>query len=325
MRITITGGAGFIGWHLAKRLSEDGHRVTTVDKLPLPVPIPGVQHIPSRLDGENGAWAVFEDKPEVIYHLAAEAGVHTSPLDAILQNTVVVTDMLDRMNPSTKFVFASSGAVYSLPRDRWNDVKPDRAPYRSAYGISKMASEELIRLAAQKQGINYTITRFGNIFGFQWKPKAVVGLFLKAALERTRPVIHGDGTQKRDFTYVGDVVEALASAAWNGYQATVDIATGVSLPVVELWATIAEVVSGFGFEVNAPVFDLDSSGGTKESRLEPDKAAVIKWEPQTNLRDGLERIVTEILHHQEVRTEIDAVWLGNYPGTDPIRIQGSVK
>ena len=320
MNITITGGAGFIGWHLARKLVAEGHQVTTVDKLPLPVGIEGLhRHIPSDMDASNGPWAVFEDKPEVIVHLAAEAGVYTSPVDAITQNTLLVTDILDRMNPATKIVFASSGAVYSLPQDRWNHNRPSAAPFRSAYGISKMASEELIRLYYQQKGIRYTITRFGNIFGFQWKPKAVVGLFLKAALEGDRPIIHGDGTQKRDFTYVGDVVDALAAAVSEGDHDTVDISRGLSLPVVELWYTMAEIAQAYGFEVPEPVFDKTSPAGTLISRLEPNKDGVISWHPRVDLAEGLRLIIKDILAHQEAGTEVDSVWLENYSGADPIR------
>ncbi len=326
MRITVTGGAGFIGWHLASKLVSEGHQVTTVDKLPLPVPIEGLhRHIPSKLDA-NGPWAVFEDKPDAIVHLAAEAGVYTSPIAAMEQNTLVVAQILDRCPDTTKFVFASSGAIYSLPQDRWNHNRPDAAPHRSAYGISKGASEELIRLYHQQKGIRYTITRFGNIFGHQWKPKAVVGRFLKCALEGHRPVIHGDGTQTRDFTYVGDVVDALAAATVEGDHDTVDISRGVSLSVSLLWDTVAAAVEEeFDIIVPEATFDASSPAGALISRLEPNKDGLITWQPEVDLKDGLRLIIKDILHHQLAGTEVNSVWLEKYSGESPIEIQGVLK
>lgn len=315
MKAVVTGGAGFIGSHLVAGLEREGHHILTVDRLPLPFPKPGHRHIQSPLENLETQESIREFNPDVVFHLAAEAGISSSLNYVVLRRGIqsnieaTVATATSCLECGAKLIFASSGAMYSLPQDRWN---PQETQWRSAYGVTKSASEEYIRLFGQK-GLRATIIRLSNVYGHQWKPKAVVGSFLKAALEGQIATINGTGEQQRDFVYIDDVISAFRMAAESGDGETVNASTGIATSVKKLWSIIEKMIEG-----NAGVrYAHSASGGNPRSCMEP-TAKRLGWASKTDLRSGLTKVIADYVRHEGI--ELNENWLAAYSGHDPITI-----
>jgi len=294
MKAVVTGAAGFIGGHLAASLEQEAHHVLTVDLLPLPFPRPWSNHIQARLETPEAQRAIREFNPDVVFHLAAESGIASSlDLDILrkgIQSNIEATVATagSCLACGAKLVFAGTGAMYSLPQDRWS---PQEAPWRSAYGITKSASEEYIRLYEQK-GLRATIIRLSNVYGHQWKPKAVVGSFLKAALEGRAAAIKGSGEQQRDFVYVDDVVLAFRMAGKVGDGKTVNVSTSIATSVNKLWSMIEELVTD---KIEVLHYSSESGGNPLSCMDFVTAEEELDWTPKTDLRSGLTKTIADYL------------------------------
>lgn len=224
MRILITGGAGFIGSHLAERLLAAGREVRILDNLStgrrenLPM-AGGLEFIKGDIrDVKDVERAV--SGCEAIVHLAAVASVQASvddPAGTHATNFVGTLNLLEaaRRNGVSRFLYASSAAVYGdttdLPVRETATVRP-----LSPYAADKLAGEHYLTFYSSKYGIQGTAFRFFNIYGPRQDPSSpysgVISIFVDCA-RAARPVtIYGDGEQTRDFVYVADLAEILASA-----------------------------------------------------------------------------------------------------------------
>ena len=298
----VTGGAGFIGSHMADRLIEEGYRVIIVDDL-TSGKLKNLNHRatflhmsinqPSFMDVLN------REKPDLVFHLAAQSSVSRSIRDPILDNEVNVLGTLRLLEASRragvdKVIFSSTGgALYGEP-----EVVPcpDDAPVLpiSPYGMSKYMAEQYLDYYFRQYRLNFTTLRYGNVYGPRQDPHGeagVVAIFINAMLSGKRPTIFGDGHQARDFISVDDVVEANMAAAYRGHRCSLNIASGELTSVNELYDMLKEI-TGFRWDAeHGPA----RTGDVYRISLDCSRAADdLGWTPRTSLVDGLTRTVEHL-------------------------------
>jgi nucleoside-diphosphate-sugar epimerase len=227
MKALVTGGAGFIGSHLVRRLVADGHEVRALDDLSDAAPdnLEGVREVEIIQADLRDARAVLESArgAEVIFHQGAKRSVPRSIKEPRLTTEVNVNGTLNVLMAAVEIdarvVFASSSSVYG-EQDTF-PLREDMAPLpRSPYAASKLAGEAYCRAWTRSWGVPTVSMRYFNVYGPRQDPlseyAAVIPRFILACLDHTRPEIQGTGEQARDFTYIDDVVEANVLAAYAG-------------------------------------------------------------------------------------------------------------
>ena len=299
MNILVTGGAGFIGSHLADRLIADGHRVAVADSF-----ASGKRaHVNPRaalhaadIRGEGLAAAFEAAQPEAVFHLAAHASVSESVRDPMgdAEANVLGTVNVLRLCAAhrvRRIVFSSTGgALYGepqrLPADEDHPVLP-----LSPYGASKAAGETYIRTLCGAAGVAYTILRYGNVYGPRQDPfgeAGVVAIFAAAVLRGERPVIFGDGLHERDYVHVDDIVEANVLALRQEGNGVYNAGTGVGTTVEEVFRAIAEAANYDGEPVYAP----ERPGDVRRIWLDVRRAeSDLGWRAAVPFADGVARTV----------------------------------
>jgi len=298
----ITGGAGFIGSHLADRLVAEGHSVVIVDNL--------VKGKVERLAGAIAAGAtmiemditsteidgVFEQhKPDLLFHLAAQSAVRPSVEDPVFDARVNVLGTVNLLQAAQKagskrILFASSGgAIYGEveePATESNPKFPD-----SPYGISKKIVEDYFRYFRAEYGLDYMAMALANVYGPRQDPfgeAGVVAIFSRRMLNGETPLIHGDGGQQRDYIFVEDVVDAFFRASSVGGGRLLNVGTGRPTSVAELFAVIAGAV-GFGGDADfGPAKPGDLARSVVDASAAKDH---LGWEPSVSLEQGIARTV----------------------------------
>jgi len=295
MRILITGGAGFIGSHLSTELINAGHHIVIVDNLSTGkagnIPQKAVFYQEDIVDGKRIEEIFNRERPEIVYHLAAQTSVPFSmekPEDDARVNIMGSINVLNACVSSKagKFIFTSSAAVYGKPENLpVNENHPIRP--LSGYGISKHTVEHYTELFAENYGIKYIIFRCANVYGEKQErdgEAGVVSVFMDALIKDKLMYIHGDGEQTRDFIYVRDVVTAALQAIDNGENGIINISTGLGITVNKL-ITVMENAS----RKTARVEKIEPrSGDIKNSVLSNQLACrLLGWKPAFSLEDGL--------------------------------------
>ena len=222
-RVLVTGGAGFIGSHLVDRLLADGCDVVVLDDLETGFRENVAGDAELRIGSVADADAVREAMTgcDLVFHQAAHKAVlrsveHPIPTDTVNTHGTLTVLQSARDLGVRRVVHASSSSVYggAAPRPTREDA-PLRP--RSPYAVSKLAAEEYCRVFAELYGLETVALRYFNVYGPRQRPDAmyaaVIPLFVDALLNGRAPVVHGDGLQSRDFTYVSDVVDANLAAA----------------------------------------------------------------------------------------------------------------
>jgi len=293
----VTGSSGFFGGHLVSRLIADGCTVHGLDWVAPRTPRPPTMH-DHRVDiRDAGAVrpAVLEARPEVVYHLAAQASVSVSMREPEVDIETNVLGSVHLMRAAIeagarRFVFVSTGgALFGEP-----DVVPVTedlaAAPESVYGASKYAAEQYLRLLAGPSNIELSIVRPGNIYGPAQDPHGeagVVAIFALRMLANTEATIFGDGSQRRDYVYVEDVVEAALRAATET-PATCLIGTGIGTTTQEIYDHLARLC---GYERPAS-YGPERPGDIQRIMLDASRAqAVWGWQPRVDLETGLEATV----------------------------------
>ena len=299
MKIVVTGGAGFIGSHVAGALLAEGHEVHVLDDLSsgLRENVPdGVPLHALDIRSEEAA-ALFEaERFEALVHHAAQMDVRKSVADPSFDADVNLRGFLNlmeagRRNGLEKVVFASTGgAIYGepdyVPQDEEHSTRP-----LSPYGIAKLATEKYLFFYQQQYGIDYVSLRYANIYGPRQNPHGeagVVAIFTKALLDGGQPRINGDGKQTRDYVYVGDVVRAnLAALNYDG-SSTINLGTGEETSVNELFRTLRDLTGADAEEEHAE----GQPGEQRRSLLSYEKATeLLDWTPQVQIKEGLAKTV----------------------------------
>jgi UDP-glucose 4-epimerase len=303
MKALVTGGAGFIGSNLTDALLARGDEVTVVDNLST-----GRRE---NLDGALAAGATLvetdireqaalaelaaAERPEVVFHLAAQIDVRKSIADPAFDAGVNVggtANVLEaaRGAGSRRVVFVSTGgAIYgegegkALPLDEGAPVEP-----LSAYGQSKFAAEGYLALYERLYGISGIALRLGNVYGPRQDPlgeAGVIAIFCGRLRGGERPTVFGDGKQTRDYIYVGDVVAAALAAAESDATGPINIGTGVETDVLELARLLGELG---GIDDFKPDLAPPRTGEVQRISIDPARAErELGWEARTCLEDGL--------------------------------------
>lgn len=296
MRILITGGAGFIGSHLAEQVKSQGHDVHVVDNLirgrrenvpegvmlhVTDVTAPGVEDLIAKL------------APDAIVHLAAQMNVRISVAQPVHDTEVNVLGSVRLLHAAHRaqvktFVQASTGgAIYgdlaALPTPETQALTP-----KSPYGVSKLCGEAYLQYFGQLGTMRCVALRFANVYGPRQSSlgdAGVVGIFARAMLMDCAPCLFGDGLQTRDYVYVRDVVSAIAAALEHPQaQGAFNIGSGVETSLVDL-VTHLRAPTGYQGPIE---HDAPRPGEQRRSCLDGAKAAQhLGWRPRVALRDGL--------------------------------------
>lgn len=299
MKIAVTGGAGFIGSHVADALVGQGHEVHVIDDLSSGreenLPAGAMLH---RLDIRSAdIGPLFErERFEVLVHHAAQMDVRRSVADPQFDASINVLGFLNlveagRANGLRKVLFASTGgAIYGEPEYAPQDEEHPLRPI-SPYGITKLCTERYLYYYQQEWSLEYVALRYANVYGPRQNPHGeagVVAIFSEKLLAGEEPVIYGDGEQTRDYVYVGDVVRAnLAALAYTG-SGSFNVGTGRETSVNTLFRILRDAAGSEAEERHAE----GRPGEQRRSILSYDHTKrVLGWEPTVPLEEGLGRTV----------------------------------
>ncbi|HSS32486.1 MAG TPA: NAD-dependent epimerase/dehydratase family protein [Solirubrobacterales bacterium] len=303
MRCFVTGGAGFIGSNLVDALLARGDEVTVVDNLVTGrlVNLEGALATGAELaevdirDADALAALAAERKPETVFHLAAQIDVRKSIEDPAFDAAVNVGGTANVLEAARgagagRVVFVSTGgAIYGegegqqLPLDESAPIAP-----LSAYGQSKYAAEGYLALFGRLYGLSTVALRLGNVYGPRQDPlgeAGVIAIFCGLLASGGRPKIFGDGTQTRDYLYVGDVVAAALAASDSAATGPINLGTGREASVLEL----AEILGRLGDVENfEPEFAPARAGEVQRIALDAGRAERdLGWQATTSLENGL--------------------------------------
>lgn len=327
MRFLVTGTAGFIGFHLARRLLADGHQVVGFDgvtpyydvalkrrRLAVLDGLPGFTPVEAMLEDEPALRAAFElARPDVVIHLAAQAGVRYSldhPESYIQSNVVGMLNVLElcRAFQPRHFLFASTSSVYGKS-DKAEFVETDQTDrVLSIYAATKKAGEVMAHSYAHLFGIPTTVCRFFTVYGPNGRPDMSLFKFVSAILD-DRPIdVYGQGKHGRDFTYIGDLVEAFVRlvecvpqlgkpATGEGVVDTlsavapyreVNIAGGKTIGLMDFIAAIEDILGKQAVKNMLPMQPGDVLRTTSSPAL---LMALTGYRPDTDLREGMKRFI----------------------------------
>lgn len=302
MKVAVLGGAGFIGSHLTDKLVSRSSRVLVLDDLSsgsrsnvnakadfgtIGVCEPG-------LYDEVLAWG----RPDVMVLLAAQTSVSRSCAEPLTDAQTNILGLINVIRTSirlgvSQIVFSSSAAVYGEPMELPISENHSMSP-QSPYAISKFTGELYMKNMVQPAGTAMCIMRFSNVYGPRQRSDGeagVVSIFADRFVRSQRVTVYGDGSQTRDFIYVGDVAEALVRAIEVRAHGTFNISTNTSASIMDLHREMSSI-TGY----RAPVeFQPARLGDILQSRLSNRRAMeALGWEPRIRLRDGLERTIQSL-------------------------------
>jgi UDP-glucose 4-epimerase len=291
VRALVTGGAGFIGSNVADALAARGDDVLVVDDLSTGrrENVAGALGL-DELDVTDAAAlqrACLDFRPEVVFHLAAQIDVRRSVEDPAGDAHVNVEGTINvlraaRAAGARRVVFSSTGGAIYGEADGMPTSEDAPALPLSPYGQAKLAAEGYCALFARLHGLSTVALRYANVYGPRQDPLGeggVVAIFCGRRREGAgEATVFGDGRQTRDFTYVGDVVEANLVAADSAATGAYNIGTGVETSVLELAGQL-------GLE---PVHAPARPGEVRRSSLDPERAArALGWRPRVSLEEGV--------------------------------------
>lgn len=303
-RVLVTGGAGFIASHVADLYLEDGWEVTVLDDLSTG----RRKNVPAAAEfvecGVNDARArklLEEGGFTVLNHHAAQMDVRVSVTDPLFDERVNIAGLINllegaRRGSVRRVVFASSGGVVYGEGDALPHREEALKLPVSPYGVSKLASEYYLAMYAQLHGLEVVPLRYANVYGPRQNPHGeagVVAIFCSRILRKESLTVYGDGTQTRDYVFVGDVARANL-AATTGRLARLrsiddvafNVGTGVETSVLELARTILNAAGA-----DVPIEHGDARPGElQRSAVDPGKLeAQWNWRPEVSLAEGLQR------------------------------------
>jgi UDP-glucose 4-epimerase len=306
-KIVITGGAGFIGSHIAESLAKDGHEIVIVDNLDdyysidlkkrnidIVLKSGDATFIDADVTDLEKMQEIIDDTVDYVYHEAAQAGVRISVENPFKPNDINVLGTLNVLKASMdadvkKVINASSSSVYGkveyLPFDEQHPTQPV-----SPYGVSKLAAEHYCRVFHEVYGLPTTSLRYFTVYGPRMRPDLAISIFTRKMLANEPITVFGDGEQTRDFTYIDDVVEAnkrlLNNSKTDGK--VLNIGSGNRISVNDLIQNLQSITDS-----SSTFHYTDKQKGDAENTLADVSLSgeLIGYEPSIDIRMGLEKFV----------------------------------
>jgi len=299
-RIFVTGGAGFIGGHLCKKLSDFTSNLTIYDNLSSGK-VENVKHLPKvhfvKADILNHKKLHSQEKADLIYHLAAQVVVPYSmenPVEDFETNARGTLNVLEKARKDdARVVFTSSAAVYGNPAKLPTPEDYGFNPF-SCYGLSKVVGEEYCNMYSKQYGLDITILRLANVYGSGCH--GVISDFLyKINRNPEKLEIIGTGLQSRDFVHVSDVVDAftLAAASEDAIGKTYNIGVGKTTKIIDLAKMILKIMN-LSEKTAITTTDVSWKGDVNTILFDVNKAKKeLKWTPKIRLEDNLRELILE--------------------------------
>lgn len=310
MEVLVTGGAGFIGSHIAETLLEEGHVVTVLDNLD-PYYAVGLKRrnvercetvgggrfrfIEESITNKRAVDSLFSDAEfDVVFHEAAQAGVRTSvenPQKPHAVNTTALLTLLEAAheNEVTRFVHASSSSVYGVPEYLPYDEDHPTTP-QSPYAVTKLTGEHYCRVWSELYGLPTVNLRYFTVYGPRMRPNMAITNFTSRCLNGESPVIYGDGEQTRDFTYIGDIVDANLELLDTGEAdgETLNLGSTGNITINKL---AEHVIAETDAEID-PVHETAKVGDARHTHADVSKAReLLDYEPSVSIREGVSRFI----------------------------------
>lgn len=308
MRILITGGAGFIGSHLAAAYLRDGHEVAVLDNFRTGskrnLPAAAALFVGDISQAGDVEAAFREFRPEAVSHHAAQLDVRRSLEDPAHDAATNILGGLNVLLQAARggvrrFIFASSGgAIYGdtepLPADESTPARP-----MSPYGLTKLTFESYLQIWRQVHGITPVVLRYANVYGPRQNTQGeagVIAIFSRRLLRGESCTIYGDGLSTRDYVYVEDVVEANRLALTRGDGGVFNVGTGQQTSIRAVFDTVQAAARGLLRMADEPEQEPEyaplRSGEVYRSALDCRHAAdALGWSPRVSFVEGVRRTV----------------------------------
>jgi UDP-glucose 4-epimerase len=303
-QVVVTGGAGFIGSHLAENLAAKGYRVTVLDDLstgkmeniaPL-VDKNVIQFVQGSITDSSLLQKLFRGV-DFVYHEAALSRVPRSIDDPLTCNEVNITGTLKvlmaaRENGVKKVVYASSSSVYGetdqLPETEDLPVNP-----LSPYALGKLAGEQYCEIFRQIYGLPTASLRYFNVYGTRLEPESnyatVIPVFINRVAKGLQPIIFGDGEQTRDFTYIEDVVQANIAVIENNAEGIYNIGSGERVTINYLAEQVIRILG----KTMKPEYKPPRPGDPKHTLADISRARGFGYAPKWPLAEGLRELIRQ--------------------------------
>ncbi len=299
MNVLVTGGAGFIGSHVAEAYLTRGNRVTIVDNLSTGVR----ENVPEgavfvNADIKDGTLDELFAREEfnLVNHHAAQIDVRKSVADTVYDVEVNVLGSVRLLELCRKyqvknFIFASTGGAIYGEQQMFPAGEDHLLSPVSPYGVAKLAVEKYMYWYALQFGMNCTALRYANVYGPRQNPfgeAGVVAIFTRKMIDGDQPIIYGDGKQTRDYVYISDVVRAdMLAGHLQGFH-TINIGTAIEMDVNELFQRLNQLFGGRYKGVHGPA----KPGEQSRSCVDPSLAKkLLGWVPEVSVEEGFKRTV----------------------------------
>lgn len=311
MRIVVTGGAGFIGGHLAETFVQEGHNVTVLDNFrpfyDIGIKEHNVEQARTAAEQSDGSYELVEgdvrdsetvesvvSPADVVFHQAAQAGVRASaeqPREITDINVMGTLGVLDaaRHSDTERVVIAGSSSVYGksnyLPYDEDHPTTPV-----SPYGVSKLSTDHYARVYHELYDLSTVVLRYFTVYGPRMRPNMAISNFVSRCLNGEPPVIYGDGTQTRDMTYVDDIVDVnrtlLSTDAADGE--IVNVGSSDNISIVDLATEIRDQI-----DPDLPLtYDKRHAADAEHTHADISKAReLLAYRPTYDIREGVSRFI----------------------------------
>ena len=302
MKILVTGGAGFIGSHVAEIYLRAGHEVWIVDDLStgkLANLSSEAHFVQADITDAAVRRLLIDERIEVVNHHAAQMDVRRSVADPLFDARVNILGLLNilegaRQAQCQRIIFASSGGTVYGEQDTFPATEDHTTRPISPYGVSKLAGERYLYFYQREHGIPSLSLRYANVYGPRQDPHGeagVVAIFTQRLLAGETITINGDGQQTRDYVFVADVAQANLEALTADYSGAINIGTGLETTV----NTLAEHLQRITGSRDRAQHGAAKPGEQRRSVLSWSRAAdTLNWKPLVSLADGLEKTVASL-------------------------------
>lgn len=298
-KVLVTGGAGFIGSNLVDALIKKNHEVAVVDNLSTGRQEnlnPQAHFYKIDITDQEPLSEVFaKEKPEIIFHLGAQASVNTSvenPALDISVNVIGTVNLLElcRQHNIKKIIFSSTGgAIYGDQAPRPTNETAEQLP-ATPYGMDKLAAEKYINFYQNNYDLKPVILRYANVYGPRQNPHGeagVIAIFTDRMLKNTPYNLYGDGEQTRDFVFVGDVVRANLAALEYNKTGIFNIGSGRETSVNQV-IELLQKYSGSSLPPTKMPAKLEQRNSCLDSSLAQEK---LNWQPSADIEEGLKKTI----------------------------------